>query len=110
MPLPNPESIILLTIILLVTAGVIAAAVWMVLFRCAHKREMFDRYPDGRAALRCQDCLRMRPNILVSAPQYRRTQAGGPINRPETGIERTWAVIDEPITDEELFDLAGSRR
>lgn len=85
------------------------------LIPCRHPREMFDRFEDGRPALRCERCLRIRPNILVATPQYRLTQPGGPITMVRTharvsqttGIERVWAELDHPITDLELFGVAS---
>ena len=74
------------------------------LFRCRHSRELYDRYPDGRPALRCARCLRMRSNVMQSEPHYRLTQPGGPMARPYTGIDRIWAELDHAITDAELFD------
>ncbi len=91
----------------LVPSGLVVAAV-VSLLRCRHPREMFDRYPDGRPALRCAECLRLRPNVMFSAaPQVRLTQVGGPVvsARQETGIERVWAELDHPITDLELFGV-----
>ncbi|HEY7839056.1 MAG TPA: hypothetical protein VIC54_10705 [Terriglobales bacterium] len=88
---------------LLVSAGALLIVVGS-LFHCRHNRELFDRYPNGRPALRCANCLRMRPNVLQTEPHYRLTQPGGPIARPETGIHRIWAELDHPITDAELFD------
>ncbi|MGH9393655.1 MAG: hypothetical protein ACRD1E_05750 [Terriglobales bacterium] len=94
------------------------------LLPCRHPREMFDRFEDGRAALRCERCLRIRPNILVAEPQYKLTQPGGPITLirthaaaarqstgrstgQSTGIERIWAELDHPITDLELFGVSA---
>lgn len=102
---------------LLITLSAAGAALaWPAasLLRCQHRHEIFDRYPDGRPALRCERCLRLRPNILAAEqPSYHRTQAAAP--PPATGIARTWAEIDAPlhqpapveapITDEDLFDL-----
>ncbi|HET9784338.1 MAG TPA: hypothetical protein VFP94_05180 [Terriglobales bacterium] len=78
------------------------------LFPCRHAHELFDRYPDGRPALRCRDCFQLRPNILADAtPQYRLTQ---PVALPPlahaTGIQRAWGELDFPITDADLFDLS----
>ena len=91
----------------LVPGGLLAAAM-LPLLRCRHPREMFDRFPDGRPALRCSECLHLRANVLfATAPQYHRTQEGGPVapSRRETGIERVWAELDHPITDLELFGV-----
>ncbi len=79
---------------------------------CEHPHELFDRYPDGRPALRCARCLSLRPNILLSTPHFHRTQEGGPQMRmvpATTGIERVWAELDEPITDADLFPLEVGR-
>jgi hypothetical protein len=84
------------------------------LLQCDHPHELFDRFPDGRPALRCARCQSLRPNILLGTPQYHRTQDGGPI-RPlpwrgvTTGIERVWAELDEPITDADLFPVEVGR-
>ena len=92
-------------IVFLVGVPAMGAVIWT-LTRCPHGSELYDRYPDGRPALRCMRCLRLRPNILMAAvPGYHLTQSGGPIARPETGIDRVWAELDHPITDAELFDL-----
>ncbi|HEY8054485.1 MAG TPA: hypothetical protein VIE13_01095 [Terriglobales bacterium] len=82
-----------------------------VLFPCRHAHELFDRYPDGRPALRCRDCFQLRPNILADVtPQYRLTQ---PHALPHalhqvsfaSGIDRAWSELDFPVTDADLFDL-----
>lgn len=76
------------------------------LLRCRHPHEIFDRYPDGRSALRCDRCMHLRPNILAAAqPQFRRTQSGGPSSLPESGIDKVWSELDRPITDFDLFGL-----
>lgn len=94
--------------ILMPLAAMGAAAI--PLLRCRHPRELFDRYPDGRPALRCERCLKMRPNILAEPMrQYRQTQAGGAIARPRTGIEKVLNELDRPITDFDLFGLKPTR-
>lgn len=83
------------------------------LFPCRHAHELFDRFPDGRPALRCRDCFQLRPSILANpTPQYRLTQ---PVPAPAhaaalatTGIARAWAELDFPVTDADLFDLSES--
>lgn len=92
----------------LLTAAVLGI-IWMQM-QCQHGQEMFDRYPDGRPALRCSRCLRLRPNPLgVPRAAYHLTQPGGPIAASATGIARYWATLDEPITDAELFDILPGR-
>jgi hypothetical protein len=81
---------------------------------CEHAHEIFDRYPDGRPALRCTRCLELRPNIMMGEPQFRRTQEGGPVRQTlvkgvATGIERVWKELDEPITDADLFPMEAGR-
>ncbi|MGH9519608.1 MAG: hypothetical protein ACRD2D_08150 [Terriglobales bacterium] len=97
----------------LVTMAIPVAAMGLAavpLLRCRHPHEIYDRYPDGRSALRCDHCLRLRPNILAAAlPQYRRTQSGGAVGSPDSGIEKVWSDLDRPITDFDLFGLKAGQ-
>lgn len=97
-----------------INAGIALAAAalgkaWLAM-QCRHRQEMFDRYADGRPALRCSRCLRLRPNPLgVPRAAFHLTQPGGPITASANGIARYWAALDEPITDEALFDILPGR-
>ncbi|MGH9475337.1 MAG: hypothetical protein ACRD1C_03280 [Terriglobales bacterium] len=87
--------------------SVLAFMAWSVI-RCPHRHELFDRYPDGRPALRCQQCLQLRPNILGDVtPRYRQTQQ--PLLHADVanGIKRTFGELDYPITDADLFDFSA---
>ncbi len=106
-----------MSFLLLAFASLLAASTagfygWRLL-QCDHPHEIFDRYPDGRPALRCARCLSLRPNILLGTPHYHRTQEGGARRQARvvvtTGIERVWAELDEPITDADLFPLEVGR-
>jgi hypothetical protein len=105
-------SFLLFAIASLLTLSTAGLYGWRML-QCDHPHEIFDRFPDGRPALRCARCLSLRPNILLGTPQYHRTQEGGARRQPRTvtttGIERVWAELDEPITDEDLFPVEAGR-
>lgn len=53
-------------------------AVIALALRCRHAHEMYTRLPDGRGALECAGCGRVRPNILAPplarAPEEASTQ------------------------------------
>lgn len=90
-----------------VGGSVLAFMAWS-LVRCPHRHELFDRYPDGRPALRCQQCLQLRPNILGGAePRYHSTQQALPQASLASGIERSVSDLDFPITDADLFDFSA---
>ncbi|MGH9486709.1 MAG: hypothetical protein ACRD04_03870 [Terriglobales bacterium] len=78
----------------IVSASVLGYMGWE-LVRCHHGHELFDRYPDGRAALRCQNCLQLRPNILgTPPPSYHQTQTALARTAFDSGIEPTVFDLD----------------